>query len=578
MLVVFCGRKSLLIRKSLLGSLFGAFLAAPLLLFAQQSEQENISGLVLPFTTAVASTPQYLSFDPAAAKSPDLGLYASPEPTLAPPDFELPSAPSFAGGDFNALASVTTASNLLDPAAKDDAKPVPDSPGDSAGVMMTSPAEPPRNSTHIHWKAANEQALLSTGIMHTFNLWTEAGTRDALYGPWLQDWTHSVAELRGWSDSDRFMAPYVGHTIQGAIFGYILRQNDPKYRDVQYGDGREYYISLLRSMGFSAIWHTQWKIGPASEASIGNVMLHASPGFITLVDTPTLGTVDMLAEDAADRYLIMGLENRTANGFFIVLARCFLNPGRAFANLMAFKQPWHRDTRMGLFGENHLRREEMLADWKYRGGPKPFEFVKRDLVSEDSKPEHVFPKEAAIELAAYPNYEHFSNGKNCIGGGGSGAARINPVLQIVAEINGCLVMGMPQYNESGDSLFYGAGARWTPLAANRWSPFVEVLFGGRKVTYEVDNVQLENQLLNAWNDGSGTLPHYPKRSDWSTEVASNGPSVATGGGVDWVMKRPFAWRLVNVQYTHSWMGGVEQIHPDSGFRVTTEAVLRIGTW
>ena len=86
--------------------------------------------------------------------------------------------------------------------------------------------------------------------------------------------------------SDQFMAPYAGHPIQGSIFGYILRQNDPKYRDVQWGDGRDYFVSLLRSMGFSAIWHTQWKIGPASEASIGNVMLHASPGFITLVDTP----------------------------------------------------------------------------------------------------------------------------------------------------------------------------------------------------------------------------------------------------------------------------------------------------
>jgi len=26
------------------------------------------------------------------------------------------------------------------------------------------------------------------------------------------------------------------------------------------------------------------------------------------------------------------------------------------------------------------------------------------------------------------------------------------------------------------------------------------------------------------------------------------------------------------------MGGVENIHPDNGFRITTEAVLRIGTW
>jgi hypothetical protein len=121
---------------------------------------------------------------------------------------------------------------------------------------------------------------------------------------------HSVSELRGWSDSDQFMAPYAGHPIQGSIFGYILRQNDPKYRDVQWGDGRDYFISLLRSMAFSAIWHTQWKIGPASEASIGNVMLHASPGFITLVDTPTLGAVTMIGEDTLD--VIWSWDWRTA--------------------------------------------------------------------------------------------------------------------------------------------------------------------------------------------------------------------------------------------------------------------------
>jgi hypothetical protein len=302
------------------------------------------------------------------------------------------------------------------------------------------------------------------------------------------------------------MSPYLGHSIQGSSFSFILRQNDPKYRDVQWGDGRDYFLSLLRSMAFSAAWHTQWKIGPASEASIGNVMLHASPGFITLVDTPTLGTISALGEDAADRYVIMGLENRTTNRPLIILARCFLNPGRSFANLMAFKVPWNRDTRMGLFGDNYLVRKQLLADYKYGSGEKPFEFVRHPSDSSDAESGHVYPKEAPIELAAYSNFEHFSGGrKNCIGGGGSGAARVSPTLQIVAEVNGCLVMGMPAYNESGDSLFYGAGPRWTPLASRHWSPFAEVLFGGRKVTYEVDDLALKKTLLNDWNDGNGTL-------------------------------------------------------------------------
>jgi len=53
------------------------------------------------------------------------------------------------------------------------------------------------------------------------------------------------------------------------------------------------------------------------------------------------------------------------------------------------------------------------------------------------------------------------------------------------------------------------------------------------------------QLLNEWNDGSGTLGRYPKRSAYQFETSQNGPSIAVGGGFDWVMTRPFAWRVLN---------------------------------
>jgi hypothetical protein len=185
-----------------------------------------------------------------------------------------------------------------------------DTPPDSAPSLNAKsntnagkdpPAAESQENMHFRWLPATGESLLYTGIMHSFDIVTQAGTRDSLNGHWFQHYVHSVSELRGWSDSDTFMAPYVGHPLEGSIFGFIERQNDPKYRFVQWGDGREYWISLLRSMAFSAIWHTQWKIGPISEDSIANVMLHASPGFITLVDTPTLGFCTMLAEDAADR-------------------------------------------------------------------------------------------------------------------------------------------------------------------------------------------------------------------------------------------------------------------------------------
>lgn len=452
-----------------------------------------------------------------------------------------------------------------------------------ADASTSDPSINPRdaqlpNNGKFRWKPALGEALLFTGIMHTFNIATEAGTRDALDGHWFRNYTDSVSQLRGWSDSDTFMAPYVGHPIEGSIFGFIERQNDPKYRLVQYGDGREYWISMLRSMAYSAVWHTQWKIGPISEASIGNVMLHASPGFITLVDTPTLGFVTMFAEDVADRYLIMGLENRTDNRMAIILARSFLNPGRTFANMMAFRPPWVRDTRLNLFGTNYEIRKMLLEDYKNGVGDKPFIFVKdawKPAGVEFTQPR---PKEADIELSAFPYYETFLGGGSCIGGGGQGAARVNPKWQVITEVSGCLVMHQPQYEMSADSLFYGGGFRFTPWANRRFSPFAEFLLGGRKVTYEIDNLALKKQLLDEWNNGNGTLPHYPMRSAYEFQTAQNGPSIAVGGGFDWVVTRPFAWRVLDVQYTHSWMDDVVNVRPQEGIKIMTSAVVRIGTW
>jgi hypothetical protein len=451
---------------------------------------------------------------------------------------------------------------------------IPDSSSISNPVLRIQPAARSTTETSFNWGFATRESFLFTGIMHAFNISTEPGTRDALNGHWFDDYLQSVSELRGWSDGDKFMAPYVAHTIEGSVFGYIQRQNDPRYSKVQWGDGRDYFISLLHSLAYSAVWHTQWKIGPISEASIGNVMLHASPGFITLTDTPTLGTIAMIGEDAADRYLIMGLENRTTNRALLMLARSFLNPGRSFANVMAFRLPWHRETRIGLFGKNFAIRKELIDDYK-KTGVKAFEYIRPEQAQTETRS---YPKEAPIELTAFPLYETFLGGGSCIGGGGSGAARVNPHFQAIAEVSGCLIMHMPASNQSGDSLFYGGGLRWTPRAAHRISPYVQVMFGGMKVTHEIDDLALRKKLYAEWNNGAGTLGHYPKRSDWSVEVENNGPSVSMGGGFDVVLARPFAWRLLNLEYSHSWIGDVAMIQPRNALRISTGAVLRIGTW
>lgn len=424
----------------------------------------------------------------------------------------------------------------------------------------------------FQWHTAMRQALLYTSVMHAFRIATEPGTRDALEGPWFKDWMASVSGLRGWDDHDPFITNYVAHSLEGSIFGFIQQNNDPRYRDVVWGSGRNYWISRLRALSFSAVMSTQWKIGPASEASLGNVQLHEGPGFADFANTPTIGICEMMGEDIADRYLITALENRTSNRMVLILARSFLNPSRTFANMMEFKEPWYRRTRFGLFGENYTLRKQLLADYR-NGGLKPFEFVKNT----SADVERQFPLEAPIELMVSTQYESFLAGGSCIGGGGSGAFRINPSWQIVGEFTGCFVINMPK-NESGDSEMYFVGSRWTPRASKRVSPYAQLLIGGRRITHEIDDPQKRKELIDAWNDGSGTLPHYPKRSDWSVEHQENGVALAMGMGVDLVVNRALAWRIGNIEYIHSWLPNVDQIRASEAVRFTSGLTLRIGTW
>jgi hypothetical protein len=147
---------------------------------------------------------------------------------------------------------------------------------------------------------------------------------------------------------------------------------------------------------------------------------------------------------------------------------------------------------------------------------------------------------------------------------------------LITEVSGCLVINMPK-EQSGDSMLYQVGMRWTPRAARRFSPFLQMMAGGRRITHEIDDDTKRDALLKEWDDGAGPI-HYPKRDDWSVEHQENGPALSAGGGVDIALGRAFAWRVGNLEYTRSWLGDVDQLHAANGLRVSSSLVLRIGTW
>jgi|SRR5271166_525694 len=463
------------------------------------------------------------------------------------------------------------------PAVTDDVSDAPSADPTQPDALVPAPRPKEAAADRFQWKPALTQYGLEISIQHGWRFAHEPGTRSATgNGHWYSDWIHSIGETRGWDDEDGWHAGFVGHPLNGAIYGFIERQNDPLYRQVEWGDGRIYWMSLVRSLAFAAVGSTQWTLGPVSEASLGNVQLHASPGFIDLVTTPGLGVFVMMGEDMIDRYFIIPVENHTANPYLILVARALGNPSRSFANLMAFHQGWHRDTRPGIFGANHELRKELVKEYKEGLISAPFgPHTAEERAAMNQTVEKPPSKESTVELNAYAVYESFLGGGSCIGAGGQGAARVNPSLQIVSEVNGCLVINMPQY-QSGDSTMFAVGPRWTPHAAHRFAPFAEVMFGGRRITHDITTPGLGEKLLTEW--GLGEFPHFPKRSDYQTEYQQFGFAMTMGGGFDAAFGRAIAWRVLDVQYSRSWIAAVEPINAQQGVQIRSGIVLRFGTW
>jgi hypothetical protein len=207
------------------------------------------------------------------------------------------------------------------------------------------------NEAGFQWGQALWQSGLFLGVQHGFRMGTEDGSRAQLKGPFFRDWLRSVKSVRGWEDGDPFIVNYVGHPMMGAVSGYIAVQNDPAYRTQQFGRDPRYWKSRLRATAFSAAYSAQFELGPASEASIGNIPMNpAAAGVSDLVITPVLGASWQITEDALDRYVVQRIEGMTDNKWLLLLARGMLNPSRSFANMMRLKVPWYRDDRGGVTG------------------------------------------------------------------------------------------------------------------------------------------------------------------------------------------------------------------------------------
>lgn len=202
----------------------------------------------------------------------------------------------------------------------------------------------------FHWKPALIQSAVFLGIQHGFRM-TQKKTRRELGGPFFRDWSKSVKGLEGWNDSDNFFTNYVAHPLQGGLTGRIFINNSDRAKRQEFGKSKQYWETRLKAMAWSAVWSTQFELGPISEASLGNVGQHKKRGQNTmawtdLVVTPVLGTGVVILEDAIDKFILKNwLERKITNKLKIKAFRIVFTPTSSVSNLLRLRRPSWRDYR-----------------------------------------------------------------------------------------------------------------------------------------------------------------------------------------------------------------------------------------
>ena len=216
----------------------------------------------------------------------------------------------------------------------------------------------------IDWGPLLRQWFLNLTLEHTERILKEPKTRQQLSGRFFNDWfdTVSMYHFDRWDDNDKFFTSDLGHPMQGAIVAAIFWQNDNRVRySEQDFHSVAYRHALLQAFAFVTFDAVQWKLGPLSESSIGNVGLpaHWWEKDCKQLNTrcePRTGLNDLLLNEIGglpmtigfqwlDKHVQRSIEDRVQNRALIDATRMLTDPPQAVANIVRFKRPWFRDNR-----------------------------------------------------------------------------------------------------------------------------------------------------------------------------------------------------------------------------------------
>jgi len=209
----------------------------------------------------------------------------------------------------------------------------------------------------VHWLPILWQSFEFLTAQHSGNILLDQETRhDLTANPYWSTYVYCVEHYRWyqWSDDTTFIVHNVGHPMMGAITSSIFEQNDPKARALVFENSGNYWRSRLKAMAYSAIYSAQWKVGPVSEASIGNSGRNTyyvphlgrttnETGFQDFVITPVYGFGWNVGEDAIDRYIMPKIRAHVKNRLYLT-GLSVMTPCKGAANLLRWKPAYYRDT------------------------------------------------------------------------------------------------------------------------------------------------------------------------------------------------------------------------------------------
>lgn len=339
-------------------------------------------------TKARAAEPDSPARLASPATAPDQTTLPSDTTALprvaAPSGIELPDAPGFVGESSSSLADpeppLRPTFREVAVLAEPKAFSYSPSPSSSAVIGLKAPSGAPMTSRErdlacqagtlkgklcrYNWAPILWESLEATAIENVGNITLDTETRDDLLTrPYWSTYLKCVHQYRyrQWSDDTPFIVHDIGHPMQGAAVYSIVAQNDPHTRGLTIVNNGNYWRGKLKAMAIVTLYEIQWKIGPASEAAIGNSGLNTyftpsvhgrstnETGFQDFVITPVYGLGWNMAEDLADRYIMPHVWRHTHNKWALT-GYAVLTPCKALANILRYKPFYYRDFELPAVG------------------------------------------------------------------------------------------------------------------------------------------------------------------------------------------------------------------------------------